>query len=169
MCISIYIANLSFQPLDIDTVFSAKSKNAWVKSFMLSEFFKIIKEINHVLMMIKGYKGKKIANSMFDIQFSWSFLTIGLYIGLCSPSSSYQMYIHDITHSEPQQQTPLKSLCFRWRKFRINFSPALATPLIQQRLLIIWGCKVGFYTIWQRTPVALVPDKMVKSQIFANG
>lgn len=37
---------------------------------MLSEFFKIIKEINHVLMMIKGYKGKKIANSMFDVQFS---------------------------------------------------------------------------------------------------
>lgn len=39
---------------------------------MLSEFFKIIKEINHVLMMIKGKKiqGKKIANSVFDVQFS---------------------------------------------------------------------------------------------------
>lgn len=37
---------------------------------MLSEFFEMIKEINHVLMMIKGYKEKKIANNVFDIQFS---------------------------------------------------------------------------------------------------
>lgn len=118
---------------------------------------------------LKGNKEKKIANYMFDVQFSWSFLTTGLYTGLCSPSSSYPMYINDIIYSEPQQQTPLKSLCFRWSKLRINFSPALANPLVQQRLPITWSCKVDFYMIWQRTPFALVHSKMFKPPIFANG
>lgn len=144
-------------------------KNTWVKSLMLSEFFKMIKEINQVLLMINCYKEKKIANNVFDVQFSWSFVTTGLYTGLCSPSSSYQMCIHDITYSEPQQHTPLKSLCFRWSKFRINFSPAHVTPLVQQRLFLTWSCKVGFYMLWQRAPVALVCNKMVKSPLFANG
>lgn len=37
---------------------------------MLSEFFKMIKEINQVLLMINCYKEKKIANNVFDVQFS---------------------------------------------------------------------------------------------------
>lgn len=60
LLLKIYISVSNFfQPLDIVTVFPGKSKSFRIIRFMLSEFFKMIKEIYHILLMIKSIQRKK--------------------------------------------------------------------------------------------------------------
>lgn len=93
---------------------------------------------------LKGYKEKKIARICLMFSLVGVFWQLDFTQGCVLQAVPIRCIFMTLIYSEPQQLTPLKSLCFRWSKFRINFSPAHATPFIQQRLLVTWSCKVGF-------------------------
>lgn len=98
---------------------------------MLNEFFKMIIEIIHVLLMIRSLQRKEnTKKTTFEVHFGQRFLKTGLLdTGLYCPCTSSWMYVHEIIYSEPQQRSPLKSLYFRLNKYGINFSPALCNSV----------------------------------------